>query len=61
LEDTPEHEYNFDQHGEYQHHTIATHTIILEEEFFDTIEYVDVNYCFDGLMDLLHPESISVV
>jgi hypothetical protein len=25
LEDTSEHEYNFDQHGEYQHCTIATH------------------------------------
>jgi hypothetical protein len=30
LGGTPEHDYNFDQHGEYQHCTIATHTIILE-------------------------------
>jgi hypothetical protein len=28
---------NFDQYGEYQHCTIATHRILPKEAFFDTI------------------------
>jgi hypothetical protein len=58
LEDTPEHKYHFNQHGEYQHRTDATHTIVPEEEFFDAIEYVDFNDLVDAFMDLLHPESV---
>jgi hypothetical protein len=61
LEDTPEHKYHFNQHGEYQHRTVATHTIVPEEEFFDAIEYVDFDDLVDDFMDLLHPESVSVV
>jgi hypothetical protein len=61
LEDTPEHEYHFDQHEEYQHRTVATHTIVPEEEFFDAIEYVDFDDLVDDFMDLLHPESVSIV
>jgi hypothetical protein len=61
LEDTPEHEYNFDQHGKYQHHTVATHTIVPEDEFLDSIECVDFDDLVDDFMDLLHPESVSVI
>jgi hypothetical protein len=61
LEDTPENEYNFDQHRGYQYHTVATHTIVPEEEFFDAIENVDSDDLVDNLMDLLHPESVSDV
>jgi hypothetical protein len=60
-EDTPEHEYSFDQQGEYQHRTVATHTIVPEEEFFDAIEYIDFNDLVDAFIDVLHPESVSVV
>jgi hypothetical protein len=56
LEDTPEHEYHFDQHGEYQYCTI-----IPDETFFDAIEYVDLDDLVDYFMYLLHPESVSVV
>jgi hypothetical protein len=52
LEDTPEHEYNFDQYGEYLHCAIATHTIFSEEEFFDAIECVDFDDLVDDFMDL---------
>jgi hypothetical protein len=61
LEDTPELEYRFDQHGEYRYRTVATHTIVPEEEFFDDIQYVDFNDLVDYFMDLLHPEIVSVV
>jgi hypothetical protein len=61
LENTPEHEYHYDQHGEYRHRTVATHTIVPEEEFFDAIEYVYFDDLVDDFMDLLHPESVSVV
>jgi hypothetical protein len=61
LEDTPEHEYHFDQHGEYWSHMVATHILIPEEAFFDAIEYVDFDALVDDFMDLLHPESVSVV
>jgi hypothetical protein len=60
LEDTPEYEYNFDQHGEYQHLTVATHSIVSEEELFDATEYVDFDDLVDDFMDLLHPESVIV-
>jgi hypothetical protein len=40
---------------------LATHTIVPEEECFDAIEYVDFNDLVDDFMDLLHPESVSVV
>jgi hypothetical protein len=61
LEDTSEHEYHFDQHREYRHRAGATHTIVLEEEFFDAKEYVDFDDLVDDFMDLLHPEYVSVV
>jgi hypothetical protein len=61
LEATPEHEYHFDQHEEYRHRTVATHTNIPEEEFFDAMEYVDFDDLVDNFMDLLHPESVCVV
>jgi hypothetical protein len=51
LEDTPEHEYHFNQHGEYQNHTVAIHTIVPEEEFFDAIEYVNFDDLVDELMN----------
>jgi hypothetical protein len=52
---------NIDQHGEYRHRTVATHTIVPEEEFFDASEYVDFDDLVDDFMDLLHPKSVSVV
>jgi hypothetical protein len=61
FEDSPEHEYHLDQHGEYRHRTVATHTIVPEEEFFDALEHVDFDDLVDDFMDLLHPKSVSVV
>jgi hypothetical protein len=61
LEDTLEHEYHFEQHGEYQHQTVATHTIVPEEEIFDAVEYVDFDDHANEFLDLWHPESVSVV
>jgi hypothetical protein len=36
-----EHEH-FDQYGEYRHRTVATHSLVSEEEFFDALEYSKV-------------------
>jgi hypothetical protein len=55
VEEIPEHEYNFDQFGECQHRTVATHNVIPEEEFVDYDDLVD------DQMENLHPESLSVL
>jgi hypothetical protein len=60
VEEIPEHEYNFDQYGEYRHCTVATHNVIPEEEFFDANEFVDYDDLVDDLVDNLHLESVSV-
>ena len=52
---------NFNQYGKYRHRTIATHTILPEEEFFDTIEHIAFDDLVDDLMDAVHPESVSDV
>jgi hypothetical protein len=44
------HKYNFDQHGEYTHNMVATHTIIEKGEFFDIVEY-NYNNHVDDFMD----------
>jgi hypothetical protein len=61
FEDKPDHKYHFDQHGEYRLHAVAPQTIVPEEELFDSVKYVDFNHLLDDFMDLLHPESVSVV
>jgi hypothetical protein len=61
MEETTEHEYHFDQHWEYGRLMVTTHNIILEEEFFDDLEYVYLYDIGDVLMDLLHQESANVV
>jgi hypothetical protein len=60
LQDSPEHEYYFDQYGEYQQQTPATQTIIPEEEFFAAVEYDDFNGLVDDILESLHPERVSV-
>jgi hypothetical protein len=60
-EGTPVHEYHFDQHGKYWHRTVATHAIIAEEEFIVAVQDATFDDVVDDVMDLLHPESVSVV
>ncbi|MFA9289401.1 MAG: reverse transcriptase domain-containing protein, partial [Weeksellaceae bacterium] len=52
---------HFDQYGEYRHRTIATHSILPEEEFFDAIEHIPFDDLVDDLMDAAYPESVSDV
>ena len=42
---------HFDQYGEYQRRTIATHSILPEEAFFDAIEHIPFVDLVDDLMD----------
>jgi hypothetical protein len=52
-----EHEH-FDQYGEYQHWTVATHILVSEEEFFDALEYFKVTDIVDYIIDTLHPDNV---
>ena len=64
FHDTTAHDHddeNFDQYGEYRHRTIATHTTLPEEEFFDAIEHIAFDDLVDDLIDTVHPESVSDV
>jgi hypothetical protein len=45
-----EHEH-FDQYGEYRHWTIATHSVVSEEEFFDALVYFEVADIVDDIID----------
>jgi hypothetical protein len=56
--DDNEHEH-FDQYGEYRHRTVATHSTLPEEEFFDAIEYIDFDDLVDDLFDTIHPERVN--
>jgi hypothetical protein len=41
----------FDHYGEYQHRTVATHSLATEEEFFDALEYFEVADIVDDIID----------
>jgi hypothetical protein len=60
TEDVVDHGH-FDQYGEYRHRTVATHTTISEEEFFDAIEFIDFDDLVDNLMDDVHPDVVNDV
>jgi hypothetical protein len=48
----------FDQYGEYRHRTVATHSLISEEEFFDALEYFEVADIVHDIIDTLHPDNV---
>ena len=52
------HRSNFDDHGNYRHRTVATHTIHDEPEFFDVYEYPDYVDVIDDLIDSNQPEVV---
>jgi hypothetical protein len=54
-----EHEH-FDQYGDYQHWTVATHSLVSEEEFFDALEYFKVADIVDDIIDTLHPDNVWI-
>jgi hypothetical protein len=49
---------HFDQYGEYQHRTAATHSLVSEEEFFDALEYFEVADIVDDIIDTLRPDHV---
>jgi hypothetical protein len=51
--------YHFDQHGEYRHRTVATHSTCLEEEFYDANKFLDFDEQVDNLMDAIHTDLVS--
>jgi hypothetical protein len=52
-------EHHFDQHGEYCHHTVATHLTCVEEELYDACEFLDFDDQVDDLLDAINPEAVS--
>jgi hypothetical protein len=58
FHDTKEDEYEheaFNCYEEYRHRTVAKHSTLLEEEFFDTVECFDFDDLVDNLIDEVHP------
>jgi hypothetical protein len=47
--------YHFNQHGEYCHCTVATHSTCFEEEFYNACEFLEFEDQVDDLMDAVHP------
>ena len=43
----------FDQYGEYRHRTVATHHVDPPDDFFDAVEYVNVDDVIDDIVDTL--------
>jgi hypothetical protein len=56
-EDEYEHE-DFNCYGAYCHQTVAKHSTLPEEEFFDTVECLDFDDLVDDLIDELHPKRV---
>jgi hypothetical protein len=52
-----EHEH-FNQYGEYRHRTVATHSLVYEEEFFYASEYFEVADIVDYIIDTLRPDNV---
>jgi hypothetical protein len=46
---------NFDARGNYLHHTVATHLVHLEPEFFDVHEFLKFDGIIDNIADALNP------
>jgi hypothetical protein len=49
---------HFNQYGEYWNRTVATLTVLPEEEFFDCIKYIEFEYQVDDVMDTIYPKSV---
>jgi hypothetical protein len=56
-----DHDNPFDQYGEYRFRTVATHSTILEEAFFDAVMYTDFSDIVDNVIDNVHPVVVSNV
>jgi hypothetical protein len=57
TENENEHE-NFNCFGEYRHRTVAKHSTLPEEEFFDTKECFNFDDLVDDIIDELHPKLV---
>jgi hypothetical protein len=57
--DVIEHDNPFDDYGEYRHCTVATHKLLDEEEFFDSMECIDCDDLVDDLMDAHNPTVVD--
>jgi hypothetical protein len=58
--DLTDHDKNpFDDYGEYCHRTVASHKLLDEEEFFDSMECVDYDDLVDDLVDAHNPTVVN--
>jgi hypothetical protein len=56
-----DHDNPLDQYGEFRFRTVATHSTIPEEEFFDAVMYTDFSDIVDDVIDNVHPGVVSNV
>jgi hypothetical protein len=56
-----DHDNPFDQYGEYRFRTIATHSTIPEEAFFDAVMYTAFSDIVNNVIDKAHPAVVSNV
>jgi hypothetical protein len=45
--------------GDYRHSTVATHHLVEDEEYFDTIEYNAFEDLVDDLLDSVNPKPVK--
>jgi hypothetical protein len=57
--DLIQHDNPFDDYGEYRHRTVATHNLLDEEEFFDSMECVDYDDLVDDFIDAHNPTVVD--
>jgi hypothetical protein len=56
-----DHDNPFDQYGEYRFCTVATHSTIHDEDFFDAVMYTDFSDIIDDVIDNVHLAVVSNV
>jgi hypothetical protein len=49
----------FNAYGEYRNRKVATHHLVEEEEYFDTIEYTDFDSLVDDLIDSVNSQPVT--
>jgi hypothetical protein len=55
------HHSNFDDHGNYHHCTVATHTLYAIPNYFDVHEYPDFSDVVDNILDAHNPELVRTI
>jgi hypothetical protein len=58
--DVVDHVNPFNAYGEYHNRTVATHHLVEEEKYFDTVEYNDFDDLVDDLLDSVNHNLLLI-